>query len=152
MPASAHSPLRKVPAFRDLPSLAIPDRFSNPPSYPYFQPLPGARISNESPLPPVSPFEPTFALSRNTEDSIYRWISTIPDIEKNSSDPDMFPFPEKYGSAPSTPGGSPISWIRPMRRRSWMLASKKLVLIACGCLGILILNFIFSIIKYHVVC
>lgn len=152
MPASARPSLRKVRAFRDLPSLASPDRFSNPPSYPHFQPPPGARIPDESPLPLISPLEPSYKLSQDVENSIHRWISKVPEVHIDHRDPVMFQFPDKYASAPSTPGGSPRSWTRPVRRRSWILAPRKIALIVCGCLGIWMLNMILPLMKHHVGC
>lgn len=153
MPLSAKPSLRKVPAFQHLPGLASSNRSTNPPSYPLCQPLPGERVPDESPLPPVSPLEFPCTLNRETEESIYRWILTIPDVEGNTSitTATMFQLSDKYGSAPSTPGGSPRLWTRPARKSSWAMVPRKFIFVVCGAIGIWMLHLIFSSQKHHVV-
>lgn len=135
------SPLRKVAAFRDLPSLVSPYRFSNPPSYPHSQPLPGARAPDELAFLLASPSKTSETLTPDVKDSIHGWLSTF----SESDDPEMFHFSEKHGSVPLTPGGSPgSSWAPTVRRKSWFLTPRKIALVAGGCLVFVMLNFLMS--------
>ena len=138
------SPLRKVSAFHDLPSLISPKRLSNPPSYTWTRPSPGERIPDGSLLPRVPPL-PQVTYDRNTEDSINSWLSNLPEISYN----DMFHSLEKQGSAPSTPGGSLSSWTSTSRIGSRWLRPWKFSFIAVVCLLILSLYHLLSLPSHH---
>lgn len=139
------SPLRKVSAVHDLPSLVNPTRVSNPPSYPWTRPPAGERIPNESSLPLISPLSPQVTYDSHSVDSINSWLSNLPE----SSHHDMFHIPEKHGSVPSTPAGSPSSWTSTPRRRSWWLRPRKFGFMAGLCLLILSLNYLLPLHNHH---
>lgn len=145
---SAHSlssPLRKVAAFHDLPSLATPGRRSNPSSYPLRRPLPGERVIDESPRPLISAQDSPNCFSQELQDNIESWLSEIAELDQN----DMYRWSEKHGSEPSSPGGSPRTWIPVSRRGSWMLTPRRFALIFGACLGILVLKSFISLAKHH---
>lgn len=139
-------PLRKVAAFHDLPSLATPERHSNPASYPFRRPQPRDRIIDESPLPliPSTP-DLTTSFSHELQESVENWLSAIADWDQY----DMYRWSEKHGSEPSSPIGSPRSWIPVSRRGSWMLTPRRFALIFGACLGLLLLKPFFSRAKHH---
>lgn len=140
MSASSHSPsapLRKVAAFHDLPSLAVPGRKLNPASYLGQRPPPGKRTPNESPLPLTSSADTSIPSLRGIRDSIEHWLSGI-----TISDGDyleMYRFSEKLTSESSSEGNS-RAWISLARRGSWTLTPKKLILMFGAFLGIWLWN------------
>lgn len=139
------SPLRKVAAFYDLPSLASPERLKNQPSYPGIRPSAGERIADGSLLPPISPISSQTVYEIHVTASIDSWLSGIPDSATNS----MFQFPEKKTSIPSSPRSSPPSWSPKSRMGPWTLTPRKVALIAGTCLGILLLNSVLSLFGHH---
>lgn len=143
---SLSTPLRKVAAFHDLPSLATPERHSNPSSYPFRQPQPGQRIVDESPLSRISSTQdlPT-SFPQALQDSVETWLSGISDLDQY----DMYRWSEKHGSEPSSPIESPRSWIPVSRRGFWMLTPRRFALIFIACLGVLLLKPFFSQAKRH---
>lgn len=149
MSAYTHSlstPLRKVAAFHDLPSLAAPERHSNPSSYPFRRPQPGERVIDESPLSRVSSTQDLpESFSRELENRVEKWLSGIADLDQY----DMYRWSEKHGSEPSSPIGSPRSWIPVSPRGSWMLTPRRVALIFGAFLGVLVLKSFFSRTKHH---
>lgn len=139
------SPLRKVAAFRDLPSLVIPERIPNQPSYPLLRPPPGERKPDETLLPPTFPPSPQDINGKHATRSITSWLSDLPDIHAH----DMFQFPEKLGSVPSTPAGSPPCWAPRSRMSYWSLTPRKMVLIIATCLAIWAMNSFWSLTNRH---
>lgn len=149
---SAHNqsfsiPLRKVAAFHDLPSLATPQRHSNPSSYPFRRPQPGERVINESPLPLTSTQDSPQSFSQELRSSVADWLSGIADLDQYEYD--MYRWSEKHGSESSSPSGSPQTWISVSRRGSCMLTPRKLALIFGTCLGILLLKSLIFRTKHH---
>lgn len=142
---SLSTPLRKVAAFYDLPSLATPERPSNPSSYPFRRPPPGERVTDESPLPPTISQDSPNPFNPEIKDSIENWLSEIVEGDHH----DMYRFSEKYGSEPSSPGGSPRAWIPVPRRGSWMLTPRRAALIFGACFGVWVLNSFMSRVKQH---
>ncbi|MCJ1268737.1 hypothetical protein MMC22_008625 [Lobaria immixta] len=145
MPEPNHSsPLRKVAAFRDLPSLLIPERAPNQPSYPRIRPSPGERNPDETLLPPTS-LSPPDINGRHANWSINSWLSKLPDVDTT----DMFQFPEKLGSVPSPPAGSPPSWPAKSRMAYWSLTPRKIALIFAGCFAIWALKAFWSLTSHQ---
>lgn len=142
------SPLRRVAAVRDLPSLIVPKRVPNQPSYPRIRPPPGERKSDETPLPLTFYFSPQDINGRHATRSISSWLSGLPDV--NTSD--MFQFPEKLGPVPSTPAGSPLSWAPKSRMAYRSLTPRRIVLLIFGCLAIWVLSSLWSLTNRHGVC
>lgn len=143
---SLPTPLRKVAAVHDLPSLATPGRISNPSSYPFQRPPPGARIPDESPLPLTSTRDPPKSFCREVKQSVEDWLSGIAEADHHEM---MHRWSEKHAAEPASPGGSPRTWIPVSRRGSWMLTPRKFALIFGTCLGILVLNSFMSGPKHH---
>lgn len=142
------SPLRKVAAVRDLPSLAIPERVPNQPSYPRIRPPPGVRKPDETLLPQASPLLSQDITGRNATRSINSWLSELPDLDTNV----MFQFPEKLGPVPFNPANSQASWAPKSRMAYWSLTPRRIVLILAGCLAIWGLNSFWSLTSRHGVC
>lgn len=140
----SHS-LRKVAAFHDLPSLATPERHSNPSSYPFRRPQPGERVIDESPRPLTSAQHPPDSCPQELHHSIEDWLSGITELNQQ----DMYRWSEKHGSEPSSPDGSPRTWIPLSRRGSWMLTPRRFALIFGTCLGILVLKSLISRAKHY---
>lgn len=141
------SPLRKVAAFHDLPSLVIPERAPNQPSYPSIRPLPRERKPDET-LLPLTYSPPQDINGRHANLSINSWLSRLPDVDTTG----MFQFSEKLGSVPSTPAGSPPSWAPKSRMAYWSLTPRKIVLILAGCLAIWVLRSFWSLTNHYGVC
>ena len=149
MSESTHSlyiPLRKVAAFHDLPSLAAPGRRSNPASYPFRQPQPGARVVDESPRSLVSSTQDlSGSFSPELKNNVENWLSGIADWDQH----DMYRWSEKHGPEPSSPIGSPRSWIPVSPRGSWILTPRRVALIFGAFLGVLVFKSVFSRTKHH---
>jgi hypothetical protein len=149
MSAHTHSlpapPLRKVAAFHDLPSLATPGRQSNPSSYPFRRPLPGARVSEESPLLLSSSRSQSETFNQDVRRSIDNWLSAVADAKIH----EMNRLSEKHGLESSSPGGNARAWIPIARRGSWALTPRRLALMFGACLGVLALKSIMPRANYH---
>ena len=138
------APLRKVTAFHDLPSLAVPERHSNPSSYPSQRPSPGERVPNESPLPLTSASDSPNPSIGRVRDRIENWLSGISEGDCL----EMYRSSEKFTSDSSSLG-SPKNWIPVPRRGSWMLLPRRCALVFGACLVLWSLNSIMSRTKHH---